>query len=555
MSSPVPSDEDRSGRRDADRARGGWIGGVMTWLHAPARPSSSVVVMLPAVGYDYWSSYTTVHATAEALAAAGHAVLRMDYPGQGDSPGTQDEARAPTTLAAVEEVVRALRTAGFRRVTLLGLRVGAAIAWAAAQELARQGRPVDALVAWLPVDGRAMARELRVLGEDPGPGSPEGSIQVGGSLFTARLLEDLPGAAFDGPCPVPQLWLLGPAPTRTSQRLAEAAADAGAQVVAVPLSTGESYLGLPAEYADPDTRPGELLASALPAAVGPGTTLEPTPRATVAWRGRLVVERVVELGATRLVGVAVSPAVEPVGDASPIVLWVNSGCESHVGPGRAWVEISRDLAARAISSVRLDAQGWGETWNRCEAPRRPYDMHMATDLRDTVEALHAGTGRHVVLAGLCAGAWIALAVQRAWLAPLAGVVAINPQLYWHPGDPVEANIVTETHVRRGAERAALLRLRGDGTLDLLERAGFVHPAAAWLDDLAAAEARTLFLFSGQDDGLEFLRVGVTDAWDRLRTTPGVRVVQVEGLDHGLHRWGLRPIVTGAVADFVSALGP
>ena len=29
-----------------------------------------------------------------------------------------------------------------------------------------------------------------------------------------------------------------------------------------------------------------------------------------------------------------------------------------------------------------------------------------------------------------------------------GVVAINPQLYWQPGDPVEANIATETQVRR-----------------------------------------------------------------------------------------------------------
>ena len=49
-----------------------------------------------------------------------------------------------------------------------------------------------------------------------------------------------------------------------------------------------------------------------------------------------------------------------------------------------------------------------------------------------IAATAAGHER-VVVFGLCASAWIAL---RAVLdAPVAGVIALNPQLYWKPGDP------------------------------------------------------------------------------------------------------------------------
>jgi len=51
-----------------------------------------------------------------------------------------------------------------------------------------------------------------------------------------------------------------------------------------------------------------------------------------------------------------------------------------------------------------------------------------------VRALQAEGFERLAICGLCASAWIAL---RAVLhAPVAGVIALNPQLYWNPGDPV-----------------------------------------------------------------------------------------------------------------------
>lgn len=87
------------------------------------------------------------------LAQAGHDVLRFDYYGSGDSAGAEEEFSlegcVEDTEAAVQEVQDLARV---RRVTLVGLRLGAAVAATAAGRL----RGVDRLVLWDPVsDGES----------------------------------------------------------------------------------------------------------------------------------------------------------------------------------------------------------------------------------------------------------------------------------------------------------------------------------------------------------------------------------------------------------------
>ena len=164
---------------------------------------------------------------------------------------------------------------------------------------------------------------------------------------------------------------------------------------------------------------------------------------------------------------------------------------------------------------------------------------MADDLRDVVADVEARGWGPVVLAGLCAGAWMALEVART--TPLGGVIACNPQLYWQPGDPVEANIVTETHVRREAERDADQAARPLRVVVVPRRARRAQPGRVVASTTSPAQGTpTLLLFAHGDDGLEYLE-------DRVEPRAGagaarhgrIEVVELPGIDHGMHRAWLR----------------
>jgi hypothetical protein len=154
------------------------------------------------------------------------------------------------------------------------------------------------------------------------------------------------------------------------------------------------------------------------------------------------------------------------------------------------------------------------------------------------------------LSGLCAGAWVAL--RAALTVDVDGVVAINPQLYWQPGDPVEADIVSETRVRRLPEIRRNKRLGSLGLWSVLDVFGVRHPAAAWLGDLLDRRVPILALFAEGDDGLEFLQDRTGRAWRRAQGGGQIESVTVSGIDHPMHRhWERGSIVSaiGAWLDF------
>lgn len=87
------------------------------------------VLVLPSLFEERKSAYAALRRLAERLAAAGHAVLRFDYRGSGESGGDpaqrrwhhlgEDVATARETLA---------RLTGVRDAVLIGLRMGATLA-------------------------------------------------------------------------------------------------------------------------------------------------------------------------------------------------------------------------------------------------------------------------------------------------------------------------------------------------------------------------------------------------------------------------------------------
>ncbi len=524
---------------------GGWFGeegsASFGWLSGPSDGSpASGVLVLPPVGYGFWSSYSTLRALAEALAGAGHLALRVHYGGTGNAAGSQwDTDRLGAWEHSVRDGAALLRRAGCEELTLVGAHLGATLALQLASEL-----DASAVVAWKPVvNGRREARGLRVrsvaIPDDELVGL--GSLSFAGTVLSTASLQDI--AAIDllevEHGPERALVLDGAGADPLVARLAGIGTAAERLEVA-----GEEALTVPAEEA-------EVAAEVVAAVVawvqpsGPASGGAPIAGLLGDLDDGTIREEVVSLADAGLVGIACSPAGHRAPEGTVVLL--NSGSEAHVGPGRAWVELARHLAAHGHRVLRVDFRGWGESPDDGLAPGRPYDAHGIEDTVALVDALEAQGAGPVVLVGLCAGAWIALkaVLER----DVAGVVALNPQLYWQPGDPVDA-LLTTTRARRTPERELEEEGRRTGLWDARDAAGERIAPAAWLDELAGNPATVAFLYAEGDDGLEFLHNRLARRVEAVLADGGLSIVEVEGIDHAMHRAWLRPAMFGAISTAV-----
>lgn len=109
-------------------------------------PDAGVVLCHPAP-QDYSQTYWAFHKLATMLATAGFHVLRFDYSGTGDSAGDSADVTLAEWTRDIATAVEELRdVAGVRRISLVGMRLGAALALTAARDV-----QVRDLVLWEPV--------------------------------------------------------------------------------------------------------------------------------------------------------------------------------------------------------------------------------------------------------------------------------------------------------------------------------------------------------------------------------------------------------------------
>ena len=547
-----------AGEAGVRRAHGHWIDEdgappLLGWLSSPdGRCSTSGVLVLPPIGYAYWSAYWTIRTIAERLAANGHLVLRIDYLATGDSSGDQwDENALAAWRASIVRAARELRHLGCLTLTLVGVQLGGTLALI-------EGAAVeaDAAAVWAPVvSGRRYARELRARSlEVPAaalPAGVEGAMVLAGTVFTNRTLAEF--ATLDATQlsarPAARALVVDGAP---QDALADQLATLGVEVDHRQIGGGETALAWAAEDAIVPEEIVETICSWIGAAEPEDRELPPLAgTARISCGGEAVTETVVELGPTPLVGIMTEPAdpAAPRRDAATVV-FLNSGAEPHTGPGRAWVEYARGLALRGHRCLRVDYRGWGESPDDGHAPARLYEPHCEDDTVAIIRALRDLGHERIVLVGLCASAWMALrAVLRE---PVAGVIALNPQMYWRQGDPVEA-LLTDTRARRTAERRRHDLGERAGLWTMLDVVGHRPWAGRWLDDLAAIDTPIAMLFAEGDDGIEFLRTRLNR---RLRhvTRPGrIRVVEIPEIDHSMHRAWLRPKLIDILNEQVEQL--
>jgi pimeloyl-ACP methyl ester carboxylesterase len=522
---------------------------LLGWVSAPAAEwTGTGVLIVPPVGYEYWSSHRTLRVIAEGLAASGHLALRYDHHGTGDSSGDQwDPGRVVAWREGVRHAVAELRAMGAERVVIAGVRLGATLALLEGAEAG-----ADLVVAWKPlVSGKRFSREVRLLSTTvPGEAAPTEAVAAGGTVFTEETLTDLAAISLTALQDPPAARTLLLAPEAEGAKLAGHLRSLGCEVDHLPDEGGEAALETPAEYATVPEAIVAAVVSAVSAASGP----RPLPAAGPAsgdleWRGEQITEEVVALGPHGLVGVLTSP--RSGGSEGPTAVFLNSGSEPHIGPGRAWVEYARGLAATGRRSLRVDFRGWGESPDEGFAPGRPYDAHCLDDTAAIVAALRALGHHEIVLVGLCAGAWVAL--QEVLRTPVEGIVALNAQLYWRPGDPVEATMA-ETHARRAPDREREQRGCSWGVWSALDVLGHRPWAGAWLDDVVRAGTPVDLVFAAGDDGIAYLRTRLGRRLERALSSGRIRVVELPEIDHSMHRVWLRAAVQDAIEDHLRLVG-
>ncbi len=170
--------------------------GCFGWYH-PGSADLGVVLCGPH-GYEELCAHRHWRDLARDLSAHGLPTLRFDYPGTGDSAGDDEmPGRVQAWVAGVRGAIQTLqRISGVERVALVGLRIGAMLAMAAAE----QEDGLAALVLLAPHgSGASCIRELRALAmmraparhRDAADTGQQGNLEAAGFVYTRQTLADL----------------------------------------------------------------------------------------------------------------------------------------------------------------------------------------------------------------------------------------------------------------------------------------------------------------------------------------------------------------------------
>lgn len=515
------------------------------------------VLLCSPFGWDDMASYRSRRFCAVQLAAAGHAVLRFDPPGAGDSAGSPtDPARLDAWCAAVTHGEAWLRAAGCGRVAVIGFGLGGLIALRALH----LGASFEDLVTWgTPADGRTAVRELRAFSrlqtDRPEGGRqalPEGWLEIGGYVLSAETSSEL-RALDPATLSVPSLrrvLVLEREDAPGDHRLAESMSGLGAAVARAPGPGYATLVSHPQTSQDPgdvvSTISGWLAEAGVSPQRGRRGDAQPAPSAHEL---HLRDEGIREVPVTiahhpeAMQGILASPTGASCGDLGAV--FFNAGALRRTGPNRLWVETARSWAAAGTPVLRLDLVGIGDSGRR-QGPL-PTPCLYVPELLDQAHAavewmLRASQVTRVVLVGLCSGGH--LAFQAASRERRVGaVVLINPTaLVWDRNaeqpryPPGPRLLLSREHLRHRRDRARLL----PGDLARWAVSSFRRELTFWitrrsieraLDTLRASDTQVVLALSEREP--EQLRLTVRRHRLRLRRWPNVTHVALPGTDHTL----------------------
>ncbi|HVT38148.1 MAG TPA: alpha/beta hydrolase [Gemmatimonadaceae bacterium] len=523
-------------------------------------------------GHEALCAHRSLRHFAIAAADSGVPSLRFDYDGTGDSVGEdRDPDRWNAWIASVHHAVDEMRAStGVRRVCLLGVRLGGALAALAASDR----EDISGLVAIAPVvAGAAWLREQKalqlILGlAEPPPGVPveKGLQESAGFPITAETRDAIAAVNLLGMAspPAPEVLVLDREDFPPNERWVDRLERIGAHVDHRRVPGYAEMVLDPHDAVVPDGMVRAVAdwlrerTAAIPAIALAPSAPPPGPVRFLAAPG--VEETAGYLDETgTLFGIVTAPT--GVERPTRAIVLLNAGAVYHIGPNRLHVRLARRWAARGYLVLRLDIAGIGDSAPRPGEPENVVYSPFA--VRDTAVALahlreHWGVSGICAL-GLCSGAYHAFQSVVAGLS-LNAVVIINPLVFfWKPGMSLAypAHKVAEAaqQYRRSALQPEKWKKLLSGKVDLgavlhvAARHG-ASLAAGWFRDIARAVGRPVpddlgaeleavarrnvalrFVFVAGDPGEELLRVGGGSALRSLLRRQLVHIQRIDGPDH------------------------
>lgn len=573
-----------------------WFGPAhqLGWLHIPdGNRARAGVLLVPPLGSEQYTSYPSFRLLAERLEAEGFAVLRFDYEGTGHSAGDlQMSWPAAGITHSVRSALEYLASTGLRPLAAVGMRLGAILAAAGADQFA-----LDALVLWDPcISGRVFLREQRTLqllshGLDLRPQQPAGSAMNSGGSNAGGHGDATPASTTDPITDIPGLVLSATGVAElTSLNLLTAAIPPGCRVMVLPgprlrdsdraklrVAIDGQWVGAVRQETILDTRSFanegiDLIARWLSDCLPPHTRPLQSPPAcqeivvgatdgqATDCGDRTVIEKIVSLGPLGLFGI-VTEMTEAA--AGPMVVCLNSSIDPCSGPSRLWVDLSRQLAGCGLRVLRFDLSGLGDSpVHFGQRHNLAYPIEAIDDIETAIRAQAPDDPAGVVLVGHCSGAYHALEAGIALGAQ--GVCAVNPVL-----DPLQLRV--EDGMTRLVAPSQRLWLRPLERYQLFKRLRRALPELGWrvMDAASLIPSPAQGLVPVVNSGADVLLLcGATDAHQfrqrggwiirPLVRTGRLRFEQLPDLDHPIHlgdgRRQMRRLLFDHVVDHFGPVG-
>jgi len=404
--------------------------GCFGWLH-PGCASRGVVLCSPH-GHEEICVHRVWRSFAEALAEAGMPTLRFDYRGTGDSEGDDDgDDRVLDWIISIVDAVQWLRKeCNITEVALVGLRVGAVLLLHAAEIL----DSVDAVVLLAPpTSGEIYVRELYItarlqlaqvrLNNCGGTELPViDGIDVGGFVYTTQTLQCLRklGVPENSSFIARRSLILARRDLAADRSFINKLCELCGNTIECSFEGYADLMQLPVDVCYPQAdfdRVKSWLMADMPEAKRPKGNFTSTELVLASSRESYV--RFGELHS--LFGVASVPT-NP-NSVLPAVLFMSSGPSCyHIGQGRLWVSLARELSRHGVTSLRFDVGGAGDSLDRPTETRQS----LLCDVNAAVDWLMERGHNSVVLIGHCAGAHLGFRVSIQDVR-VSGQVMINPQ--------------------------------------------------------------------------------------------------------------------------------
>ena len=534
-------------------------------LHLPAEDQiRGGVLICGSLGKEGMDSVRLHRTLADRLARRGFGVLRFDYLGSGNSAfGQLSDDAVANWVASVGHALDYLRLIGAQSATAIGIRAGCLIL----QEYLAQSHShtVNRVVYLDPAGtGRRYLREhttlFRLLVGDNNPTPDEVSV-IGGrfskpaaAAFSALRMSANPL----GTNGIAKVLVVG-RPAETDKHITALASAAGVDSITTSglpdcARSREFLLPVPCTAID-------SICEWLDGNVATDTHLAtPVYLTTVTMPaqgpdGIEVLERIERIGPKGLFAIRTLPRRLGAAPAKTVLFFVTNK-DSHVGPAREWVELSRQIATAGSQALRWDPAGLGLSSHISRDPYRR--IYAKADIDDSIAvSRHAcQNAGELTLVGICSGSWYAAHVARNIGA--RSVILVNPVAWsWR----VTPSLLSQWYVRRRALHTNVASDSPESTTNRLKallyqpRAlakslihnhlpRYVLRALSWVgllylpEDILATLAHRgteVTLIASPEDAEQFTARGGRAALDRLQSTsrPPRLVVPPTG-DHSAH---------------------